>query len=334
MDVIKMMMFDLNWSKHDAPHPCNLPSSPQDWAWVDPQTYFDWQVGVGNNAIFLQAYTYGGYAFYPTRLGPVPPGPGQHLLPKVFELSHQAGLPFCSYFCVGADVATNGYHGEWVIPGSRRTWSHGFLGPESPWTDLLCARMREFLREYPVDWLMFDWFCYGDLKTDFQVQPYWFVKEPFARIIGRPMPEDPAQITPEESLEYKRQVLAEQFGRLRDTVKETSPQTRICFTPPYWGPADPQWVDHPMLAGSDMLLAEFSSEETMAWLLSIRRPGQRVMGTVMNVHGPMSPEEMLKWAQRGCDLSGYLWGTPPVFAPHPAHVAGMEAVKRGFELIG
>ncbi|MBI2503280.1 MAG: hypothetical protein HYW07_08610 [Candidatus Latescibacteria bacterium] len=107
-----------------------------------------------------------------------------------------------------------------------------------------------------------------------------------------------------------------------------------CFTPPYWGPADPQWVDHPMLAQSDMLLAEFSSEETMAWLLGLRRPGQRVMGTVMNVHGPMSPEEMLKWAQRGCDLSGYLWGTPPVFAPHPAHVAGMEAVRRGFALIG
>jgi len=181
---------------------------------------------------------------------------------------------------------------------------------------------------------MFDWHCYGDLKTDFQVQPYWFVKEPFARIIGRPMPQEAAQITAEESLKYKRQVLAEQFGRRRDAVKETSPQTRICFTTPYWGPADPQWVDHPMLAGSDMLLAEFSSEDTMHWRMDIRRPDQRVMGTVMNVHGPMSPEEMLGWARQGCDMSGYLWGTPPVLSLHPEHLAGMEAVKRGFEMIG
>jgi|GEM_PF-2386907 len=32
MDIIKMMMFDLNWSKHDAPYRYHLPSSPQDWA--------------------------------------------------------------------------------------------------------------------------------------------------------------------------------------------------------------------------------------------------------------------------------------------------------------
>ncbi|MBM3279811.1 MAG: hypothetical protein FJY95_17280 [Candidatus Handelsmanbacteria bacterium] len=113
---------------------------------MEPQAYFDWHGGDRHTTIILQAYTYGGYAFYPTRLGPVPPGPGQQLLPKVFELSRKAGLHFCSYVCVGADVTTNGYYGEWVIPGSRRTWSRGFLGPKSPWTELLCARVRQFLQ--------------------------------------------------------------------------------------------------------------------------------------------------------------------------------------------
>ena len=31
-----------------------------------------------------------------------------------------------------------------------------FLGPESPWTDLLCARIKEFLTDYPADWMLFE----------------------------------------------------------------------------------------------------------------------------------------------------------------------------------
>jgi len=50
-----------------------------------------------------------------------------------------------------------------------------------------------------------DWFDYGGLDPYFPVQPAWFVKKPFQEIIGRPMPETAADITPEESLHYKRE---------------------------------------------------------------------------------------------------------------------------------
>jgi hypothetical protein len=330
---IKLMMFDLNWSVHDAPHPYTGPSAPHDWAGLDPRAYFDWQVEFGNNAIFLQAYTYGGYAFYPTRLGPTAPGAGRDLLPRLYDLTRKAGLPFWSYFCVGADVAMNNYRNDWVIPGSRQHWAHGFLGPESPWTDLLCARIEEFLSQLPVDWLLFDWFCYGNLTTDYPVQPAWFVERPFSEIIGRPMPERAEEITAAENLRYKREVLARQFYRLRETVRRVNPRTRIVFSPPYWSPADPLWVDHPMLNESDALLAEYSMPETMDWLMAIRRPGQRLVGTPMGCGGTMSVATIRFWVERGCDLSGYVWGTPPVLAPHHAAREQLEIVRQAFREI-
>jgi len=328
-----LLMFDLNWSVHDAPHPFTGPSTPQDWAFIDPREYLDWHLEMGNNAIFLQAYTYGGYAFYPTRLGPVPPGPGRELLPRLYELAQEAGLPFWSYFCVGADVAMSAYRHDWVIPESRRNWWHGFLAPESPWADLFCARVEEFLEQFPVDWILFDWFCYGDLDSSFHVQPAWFVKQPFREIIGREMPEDSSQITPEESLTYKREVLARFFARIRKTVKETSPATRIAFNPPYWKPADPLWVDHPMVNESDGLLAEYSKPETLQWLESARRPEQQIIATPINVEGVVDEEVMLEWAEKGHVLNGYIWGTPPQLQPHPSLQPKGEAIRKAFHRI-
>lgn len=329
-EVLKLMMFDLNWSYHVHPHRATLPSAPHDWAFIDPQAYVDWQLEIGNNAIFLQAYTYPGYAFYPTRLGPVAPGPGQELLPKVYEITRKLGLPFYSYFCVAADGVMNVARDDWLIPGSRRNWNHGFFGPESPWTEFFCARVEEFLKQFPVDWILFDWFCYGNLTPDYPVQPAWFVEKPFAEIIGRPMPKQASEITPEESLKYKREVLARQFYQIRDTVKRASPDTKIVFTPPYWAPAEPLWVDHPMLNESDALLAEYSKPATMEWLLSIRKPHQAVIATPICVSGAMDLKTMLSLMERGCGMCGYCWGTPPVLKPHPSYDAALQVVKQAF----
>ena len=54
-----------------------------DFAFLDPQEYFDWHRDFGNNLFFIQAYTFCGYAYYPTRLGPVAPGPGREILPRL-----------------------------------------------------------------------------------------------------------------------------------------------------------------------------------------------------------------------------------------------------------
>ena len=327
---IKLFCCDLNWTYFDKPTKRTPPAAPHDWAFINPKEYFDWHVNFGVNVMFCQAYTFGGYAFYPTKLGPVAPGPGQELLPKLFELSRSAGLPFWSYFCVGADLIMSNMRDYWVVPTSRNYAGHGFLAPESPWTELLCARVEEFLRLYPVDWILFDWFVYGTLKPDFAVQPAWFVKEPFAQIIGREMPEDASKITPEESLKYKREVLARQFYRIRDTVRKASPQTRISFNVPYFEPAEALWGNHPMLSESDSLFAE-SSDEVVPWLLSIRKPPQRVMTTVLGRQdGVTDPRTWKKWYERGCDFFAYAWGTPPDFRPHASYAAGLEIIRRAY----
>ena len=328
---IKLFVCDPNWTDWDQPFLHTAPSAPQDWALTDPRAFLDWHRSFGSNAIFMDAYTFCGYAFYPTRLGPVAPGPGRDLLPRLFELARDAGMPFWSYFCAGTDLIMSNLRNTWIIPGSRENAYHGFMGPESPWTDLLCERMHEFFSSFPVDWLLIDWFVYGSLKPDFPVQPAWFAQKPFAEIIGRALPAVAQDITPEESLAYKREVLARQFTRIRDTVRAASPKTRLCFNVPYWQPRESLWVGHPMLEESEMLFAE-SSDEVVEWLLSIRKPGQRVMTTIIGRQdGVCDPNTWRKWHERGCDLCGYAFGTPPDFRPHRRWAADVEIVRRAFQ---
>jgi hypothetical protein len=196
---------------------------------------------------------------------------------------------------------------------------------------LLCARVTEFLRLYPVEWIVFDWFVYGSLESNgLPVQPAWFVKGPFKEIIGREMPDDAAQITPAESLHYKREVLARQFHRIREAVHAGNPETKIYFNVPYRKPGEALWVDHPMMNESDMLLAE-SSDEVVPWLLKIRKPHQRVMTTVVGRQdGVCDPTTWKKWFEAGCDFFGYAWGTPPDFRPHPAYAAAVEIVRHAY----
>jgi hypothetical protein len=331
---IKLMHCDLNWTVQG-------PAAPQDWAFVDPQAYFDWHVAFGTNVIYCQAYLFGGTALYPSRLGPLAPGPGSRLFPRLYELARDAGMPVWSYFCVGSDLVMTNHRTGWVVPGSRTrpngpekaVFPYGFLAPESAWTDLLCARVREFLADWPVDWLLFDWFGYGGTCPDeAPVPPAEYARGPFRRIIGREMPDSAGEIAPEERLAYKRAVLAEQFHRLRNAVRETSPDTKILFNVPYWRPAEPIWVDHPMLAESDALFAECSRPEVIDWLLSIRRPEQRVMVTITGrqTEGQCDPHSWRQWYEKGCDFFGYAWGDPPDFRPHARYRREMEIVREAF----
>jgi len=328
----KLFCCDLNWVRLDKPLRETPPAAPQDWAFVNPQDYFDWHKEFGVNVMFCQAYTFGGYAFYPTRYGPVAPGPGGNLFPELFKLARKAHLPFHAYFCVGADLVTSNMRNSWVIPTSRNYGHWGFLAPESPWTDLLCARVEEFLRLYPVEWIIFDWFVYGNLQSNgFPVQPAWFVKAPFREIIGHDMPDDAAQIAPEESLRYKRAVLTQQFHRIREAVYRGNRETKIYFNVPYGKPAEQLWVNHPMLNESDMLFAE-SSDTVVPWLLSIRKPHQRVMTTIVGRQdGVTDPNTWKTWFDAGCDFFAYAWGTPPDFRPHADYAAGVEMVRKAYK---
>jgi len=335
--TIKMFCCDLNWTWFDQPYRHTPPSSAHDWANVDPLIYFDWHRLFGNNVSFMQAYTFNGVALYPSRLGPNAPAPGNRLLPETYNLAQKAGMPFCAYFCVGADLFTSNVRDHWVVPGSRQNAPFGFLAPESPWTELLCDRIAEFLSAYPVEMLLLDWFVYGSLTPDYPIEPAWFVKPAFMEIIGRPMPGDPSQITPAESLLYRREVLARQFRQINETVRQISPQTIFGFNVPYWKAAEDQWVNHPMLDESDFLFAESSSDDVLDWLLSIKKPAQRVITTVIgriDEGGWCDPHSWRRWWQRGCDLMGYAWGTPPDFHPHPSYAAGIEIIRQAFKEIG
>ncbi len=260
-------------------------------------------------------------------------------MPRLYDLAVKHGQPFCGYFSVNIDLITSNLRDEWVIPTSRNHpySSQGFLAPESPWTDLLCDRIHEFLTMYPVDYLQFDMFDYGGMGPDFQVQPAWFVKKPFAEIIGRPMPETAAEITPEESLQYKREVLARQFRRIGETVRQASPRTKIGFNVPFFHAAEPLWVDHPLLAESDFLVAESSREEIIDWLVSVREPGQSIMTTIIGhpEKGQTDPHQWKKLVEKGCDMFfGYAWGTPPDFHPHRHYDEDLAIVHRAFEEMG
>jgi hypothetical protein len=70
------------------------------------------------------------------------------------------------------------------------------------------------------------------------------------------MPEETIEISEEESLRYQREVLACQFYRIRETVRQASTSTQISYNLSYWKVAEDLWVDHPMLNESDILLAE------------------------------------------------------------------------------
>lgn len=330
---IKLFCCDFNWVHLDSPVPGNQPAAPQDWGFVNPQEYFDWHINYGVNVMFCQAYAFGGYAFYPTNLGPVAPGPGRDLCPALFKLARKAHMPFHAYFCAGTDLIMSKMRNAWIVPTSRPVGDHRgyFLAPESPWTDLLCSRVTEFLRLYPVDWIVFDWFVYGSLRpNNFAVQPAWFVRAPFKEIIGRDMPDDAAQITPAESLRYKRAVMAKQFYRIKEAVHKGNPATKIYFNVPYWEPREALWLDHPMMNESDMLLAE-SSDAVVPWLLGIRKPHQRVMTTVVGRQdGVSDPNTWKKWYESGCDFFGYAWGTPPDFRPHPKYVAAVDVIRQAY----
>lgn len=292
---------------------------------------------IGSNVIYCQAFVHGGTAFYPTRLGPVAPGSAGHLFPDLYRKARDRGMPVWSYMCAGMDLLMCNHWRQYLTFSKEMPeFGHGFLPPESPWTDLLCRRVREFLGLFPVDWLLFDWFVYGDLKPDaYRIEPRDFMQKPFREVIGRDLPATAEQITADENLRYKRAMLAQQFYRLRDAVKETSPSTRIIFNVPYWQAAEPLWVDHPMLNESDGLFAECSRIEVVEWLLSIRKPGQRVMTTLLGRQddGECDPHSWRRWYDAGCDFFGYAWGAPGNFRPHPRYAKELEIIRSAFGAI-
>jgi hypothetical protein len=92
---IKLFVADLNWNWKNGRM---LHSRPSDWATINAKEFFEWHVEMGDNAVFCQAYNWGGYAHYPSKLGPLGQGNSGILLPKLYEMAHKADLPFISPF--------------------------------------------------------------------------------------------------------------------------------------------------------------------------------------------------------------------------------------------
>jgi hypothetical protein len=318
-DVTKMFMIDFNFVVFDERPEIRPLSTAHDYAEINAREVYDFARDLGNNAIFCHAYTINGCALYPSRLGPVSAGKAGTLLPDLFALARRDGVACWSYFDVGQDAIINCTRQHWLIPGTAGGGHPpGFLAPETPWTDLLCARVTELLSAHQVDWLAFDGFVYGSFWPDlFRVPPAWYMEKPFREIIGRPLPATIEEIRPEENLLYKREIMARQFRAIRDTVKRVSPATKICFNVPFWKAAEAIWVDHPMVKESDGLIAETTNDELVEYLLAIKRPEQKLFLTVINhIDGfRFDAAAAEKWYARGCDFHGYAWGTPPDWRP-------------------
>ena len=311
-DLIKMFIIDFNFVVSDDEPGIRPPSSASDYADIDAQEVYDYAMYLGNNAVFCQSSTINGCALYPSRLGPVSAGNMGRLFPDLYKICRSNGTPVWSYFSVAQDGHMSHTHPHWCIPNTD------FLAPETPWTDFLCGRIEEFLGLFPVEWLIFDAFTYGSFWPD-TVEPRLadFMKRPFEDIIGRPLPENAGEITDEEWLRYKREIMARQFYRIRDTVRRVSPDTKISFNVPFWKPAEAIWADHPMLNESDGLLAESAGEALVEYLLGIKKPDQRLFLTMVNfIDGfKFNKEKWRKWYELGCDFQGYAWGIPPDWRP-------------------
>ena len=323
-NLSKLFLIDFNFAVYDEDPSLRPPTSASAYADVDAKEVYDYALSLGNNEIFCHAFTINGCATYPSRLGPVSAGKMGNLFPEMYKLCRDNGVPIWSYFSVAQDGHMSHTHPHWLVPGTD------FLAPETPWTDFLCARMEEFLSLYPVDWLNIDAFTYGSFFPDtFEVKPAWFVKEPFLEIIGRPMPERAEDITPEENLLYKREIMARQFYRIHDTVKKISPSTKMCFNVPYWKPDEAIWAGHPMRELSDGLVAESANEELVDFLLRIKRDDQRLFLTVINCldHFRFDPSKWEGLLERGCDIQGYAWGTPPDWRPAPRFKDAIDAFR-------
>jgi len=218
---VRLMHSDLNW----ASDPIQRAATPQDWAMVDAEEYFNWHMEFGTNAMYCQAYLFGGTALYPSRLGPVAPGEGSTLFPRLYRLARARGVPTWSYFCVGADLVMSNHRNEWIVPG-----------------------------------------------------------------------------------------------------------TRILFNVPYHKPKESVWEGHPMVNESDGLFAECNRPEVLEWLLSVRRPGQRLMTTILGrcEPGECDPQDWRRWHEAGCDFFGYVWGAPPDFRPPESKRAELDVVRQAF----
>jgi hypothetical protein len=102
------------------------------------------------------------------------------------------------------------------------------------------------------------------------------------------------------------------------------------FNVPFHKADEALWRDHPMLAESDGLFAE-SSDDVVGWLLRVRKPGQRVMTTIIGRgQGVTDPGSWKKWYDQGCDFFGYAWGTPPSFLPTAMYDEELKVVKAAF----
>ena len=211
-----------------------------------------------------------------------------------------------------------------VRPAGVARSGNAIPGPESPWTDLLCARITEFLRQYPVEWINFDAFTYGKYRaSNFKIRPAWYVKKPFREIIGREMPDDAAKISADESLAYMREVLARQFHRIQEAMHQGNPGTKANFNPPYFAPTSPSGSTIPW---STKAINWWPNQPTTSC------PGccgsaSRIsaMTTIVGREGGLSkPDTWRRWYQAGCDFFGYAWSTPPDFRPHPKFVKELE----------
>jgi len=327
----RIFTLDLNWRREQPPSRGVGLCAAHDFADISAQAFLDYHQDFDITELWMPTSNWAGYTYYPTRLNCVAPGALGELFVRVYDSCQARDMPCWGYFCVGTDLHIAATRPEWVIPGSAEHQGWPMLAPESPWIDLLEARLIEFLEAYPVHSMMLDWFVYGSVSdTDFPVQPTFWANEPFERATGRPMPQRADQISAAEGLAFKRHVLGQNAQRLASTIKRVSPKTEVVFNMPYHRADDPLWVDHPVLTVSDLLFAECSRADVVEWLLAVRRPEQQVM---CMIHGRPDEDQCdvhsgAAWAERGCGLFSSALPVAPELRHHPADESALEAVRQ------
>lgn len=237
-EVIKTFCIDFNWGEGGP----NGFAKPGLYADANPEDHVNWYAALGCNVIQSFAVSCNGYAWYKNGIVPEQPGLKYDFLTEQVKLAHEKKIKVFGYFCAGSNTKWGQEHPD---------LSYGFpSNPHIPYTTqyiyYLCASIEDAIKMTKIDGVFIDWLW----NPGTTMEPYpplkWMDCEQvmFKELMNQPFP-GKDKITPAIELQFRRKAIARCWKRIRETVKETSPDCIIWLTSCQLTSKD--------IAGSDML---------------------------------------------------------------------------------
>ena len=231
---VKAFCIDFNWGSGGP----NAFAKPGLWADADPEAHVAWYKALGANVIQTFCVSCNGYAWY--KGGVVPPQPGlkHDFLTDVVRLGHAEGMKVMGYFCIGANTRWGQTHPKL----SYGTPAHTHIPFTTDYIDYLCEAVADALTRTGCDGFMVDWFFNGPYSPhDAPVKWLPCELQMWTELMHGEFP-GKENITPQQTLEFKRRAVDRCWTRLRKAAKSANPDCIIWLSC--------HDLKHPQLVGS------------------------------------------------------------------------------------